>query len=483
MSDLAFQPLTGLADKIASGELGALELLDHYIGRIEAHNGGLNAVVAMDFDLARKQALKADAVAKDARGPLHGVPMTVKDAFEVAGIVSTGGISELRNHVPHQDAAPVARLRAAGATIMAKTNVPAFSGDWQSYNDIYGATSNPWDSTRTPGGSSGGAAAAVAAGLTGGDIGSDIGGSIRLPAHFCGLFGHKPSHGVVPIRGHMPPAPHAYSEADLAVAGPLGRSAGDLELLFDILAGDPGDVLRPHAPLRSPRITNPEDLRVAVWLDEPDASTDEAAAGAVRDAEQALGSAGARVDWEARPDFRFRDCLTDYLLVLNAIVSSDFPPKVIDRMAHIATDLSDDDQGYRALQARGAVLSYRQLLSIEARRTKIKDAWQSFFQDFDVVLCPPVSVAAFPHDTSANMAARHITVNGAETDYFDLMHWASLATFAHLPATVAPVRRTDGGLPVGVQIIGGYLEDRTTLGVAAMLEDLLGGFTAPPDYG
>lgn len=482
MSDPAFQPLTRLAVKIASGEIGAVELVDHYIGRIEAHNAALNAVVAMDFDRAREDALRADSAGKDGRGPLHGVPMTIKDAFEVGGLVSTGGITDLKGHVPEQDAAAVARLRAAGAVILGKTNVPAFSGDWQSYNDIYGQTSNPWKLDHTPGGSSGGAAAAVAAGLTGGDIGSDIGGSIRLPAHFCGLFGHKPSHGVVPMRGHIPPAPHAYSEADLAVAGPLGRSAGDLELLFGILAGEAGDVHHPHAPLRAPRTANPRELRVAVWHEESDASIDVEVAGAVQEAARALEGAGAKVDWSARPGFRFTDSLRDYLLVLNAIVSADFPSKVIDRMAHTAADLSEDDQSYRALQARGAVLTYTQMLAIDARRQNIKDAWHRFFQGFDVVLCPPVSVAAFPHDTRPNMAARHITVSGAKADYFDLMHWASLATFAHLPSTVAPVRRSADGLPVGVQIIGGYLEDRTTLGVAAMLEDLLGGFVAPPDF-
>lgn len=484
MSDLAFQPLTALAGKIAGGEIGAVEMLDHFAARLEAHNGTLNAVVLTDLDGARAAAKHADAVRASGAelGPLHGVPMSVKDAFEVRGMVSTGGIPSLRDYVPAQDAAAVERLRAAGAVIVGKTNVPAYSGDWQSYNAIYGRSANPWDPGRTPGGSSGGAAAAIAAGLVGGDIGSDIGGSIRLPAHFCGIFGHKPSYGVVPARGHIPGAPRSYAEVDLSVCGPLGRSAGDLELLFGILAGAPGDGANPRPPLRGARVREVKDLRVAVWLEEPDASIDAEVARAVREAAGALEGAGAGVHWSARPGFTFEESFRDYVLVLAAVISTDFPPRVLEAMAAHAARVSDDDMSHMALQARGSVLTYAQMMAIEARRRAIKDAWAAFFDDFDVVLCPPVCVPAIEHDTEKSPMDRVITVNGEAAPYLDLMHWASLATFAHLPASVAPVRRTDAGLPVGVQIIGGYLEDATTLQVAAMLEDLLGGYTPPPDF-
>ncbi len=484
MSDLAFQPLSALAGKIAGREVGAVELLDHYAARLAAHNGSLNAVVTMDLERAREDAVAADAARASGAdlGPLHGVPMSVKDAYEVRGLVSTGGIPQLRDYVPEQDAAAVARLRAAGAVIIGKTNVPAFSGDWQSYNQIYGRTSNPWNTGHTPGGSSGGAAAAIAAGLVGGDIGSDIGGSIRLPAHFCGLFGHKPSFGVVPMRGHIPGAPRAYSEVDLAVGGPLGRSASDLELLLNVLAGAAGDAAHPHPPLREARFESVKDLRIAVWCEEPDASIDDSVADAVREAAEALDDAGARADWSARPDFTFKECFRDYVLILAAIISPDFPPKVLESMAAHAAEVSDDDMSHLALQARGAVLTYAQMMFIEARRRRIKDAWAAFFQEFDLVLCPPAPVPAIKHDTDASPVDRTITVNGDAKPYFDLMHWAALATFAHLPASVAPVRRTDGGLPVGVQIIGPYLEDATTIKVAGILEDILGGFTPPPDF-
>ena len=390
MSDLAFQPLTALAGKIASGEVGAVELFDHYAARLDTHNDALNAVVVSDLDRAREEAEAADAARASgaAPGPLHGVPMSIKDAYEVEGMVSTGGISDLRDYVPAQDAAAVARLRAAGAIVIGKTNVPAFSGDWQSYNAIYGRTSNPWNTGHTPGGSSGGAAAAIAAGLVGGDIGSDIGGSIRLPAHFCGLFGHKPSFGIVPLRGHIPGAPQAYSEVDLSVGGPLGRSTGDLELLFDVLAGDAGDIKHPHPPLRPARIDNVKDLRVAVWNEEPDASIGADVADAVRVAAQGLEDAGARVDRSARPGFTFAECFRDYVLILAAIISVDFPPRTREAMAAIAAEASDDDMSHLALQARGSVLTYAQMMYIEARRRRIKDAWAAFFEDFDVCAVP-----------------------------------------------------------------------------------------------
>lgn len=484
MSDLSFQPLSHLARMVARREVGALELLDHFTARINAHNGKLNAVVAMDLEAAREAAKRADSARPGPEGlpPLHGVPMTIKDAFEVRGLPSTGGVPQLKDHVPGEDAVAVSRLRQAGAVIVGKTNVPAYSGDWQSFNDVYGRTNNPWDVKRTPGGSSGGTAAAIAAGLIAGDIGSDIGGSIRLPAHFCGLFGHKPSYGIVPARGHIPPAPRAYSQADLSVCGPLGRSVSDLHLLMAMMSGAPGDPEHPRPSLHRPRVRSPRDLRVAVWLDEPDASTDEKVAEAVREAAEALEKAGARVDHSARPGFTFMDNFADYSTLLSAIISGDFPPKIRKRLRKLAEKLSDDDRSHAALQARGTALTYVGYMSLEARRRRIKDAWAEFFCEHDVVLCPPVSVPAFKHDTDRSPPERRLKINGKKRPYFDVLHWVSLATFAHLPATVAPVKRTDDGLPVGVQIIGGFLDDHTTLTVARFLEDMTGGFVAPPDF-
>ena len=246
MPELAFTPAAELARMISSKKLSARELLDHYAERIQKHNPALNALVVQDLDTARARADEADAATAkgESWGPLHGIPMSIKDAFEVKAMVSSGGAEALKDHVPEQDADAVARLRAAGAVLMGKTNVPLYSGDWQSYNDLYGRSNNPWNLDHTPGGSSGGAAAALSAGLVAAEIGSDIGGSIRVPANFCGLYGHKPSFGMVSQRGHIPPAPLGIGSADLGVSGPLGRSVADLEIMLGVMAaaqtGGPG---------------------------------------------------------------------------------------------------------------------------------------------------------------------------------------------------------------------------------------------------
>jgi len=444
----------------------------------------LNAIVEIDIKAARSTADAADALLArgETAGPLHGLPMTVKDSFEVAGQISTGGDPTYRAHVPAADAAAVARLRAGGANIIGKTNVPLYCGDWQTYNEIHGLTCNPWNLERTPGGSSGGAAAALAAGLSAADIGSDIGGSIRMPAHFCGLFGHKPSFGVTPMHGHMPPAPASYQRTDLSVAGPLGRSAAYIALLFEVLAGAADDSAYPRPPLAPAGAAGPAGLRIAVWLDEPGMPASNAATEAVRAAATALESEGAAIDYEARPEFAFRDNYNDYVTLLVAIISTGFPDTVRERLARAARDLAPDDTSYPALQARGAVLSYAQGAEIDGRRVGIKQAWASFFERFDALLCPVATVSAFAHSHTVAVSKRTIDVDGRDAPYLDLLMWPSLATHAHLPATVVPSRIGDDGLPAGVQIIGPFLGDRKTLAIAGFLENAHKGFTPPPDF-
>ncbi len=484
MPELSFLSASTLARMIAAREVSVAETLQHFAGRIEAHNASLNAIVAMDMDRAQREAAKADDMLArgETMGPLHGVPMTIKDAFECEGLVSTGGALALKDHVPSGDALAVQRLRAAGAIVIGKTNVPEYSGDWQTYNDVYGTTNNPWNLAHTPGGSSGGAAAAVSAGLAAAEIGSDIGGSIRLPSHFCGLFGLKTSFGVVPTRGHIPPAPHAVAAADLNVAGPIARSAEDLALLFAVLSGDAGDPEHPHPPISPARATDISQMRIAVWREEPDARVSAEAAAAVHMAADALEQAGARVERDRAPEFDFDAAYSLYRTILNAIISTDWPKKLRERLAEAARDLSPDDRSYSADQARGVALSYGGMLSIEAKRQKTKDAWRTFFTGYDAILCPVVPVAAITHDTQAGPPKRRLTVNGEERSYFDLMQWAFPATFAHLPASVAPVTLNDDGLPLGVQIIGPYLGESTVIEVAKALETHCRAFTPPPDF-
>lgn len=478
MSEAAHKPAADLARMIAAREISARELLDVYAERIEQHNPALNAIVTLDEDAAQHRAKEADeATARgESWGPLHGLPITIKDSFEVAGMTSTGGALPLKDHVPAKDAEPVARLRQAGANIIGKTNVPEYAGDWQSYNDLFGRTNNPWNLERTPGGSSGGAVAALSAGLVAAEIGSDIGGSIRVPANFCGLFGHKPSFGTVPNAGHIPPAPHGYGTADLGVGGPFGRSVEDLVLMMAIMSG-----ARPSEPALS--ISSPaarQIKRVAVWAEDDFAPTDSELVDAVKKAGQALTGAGVQVDFGAKPDFAFQDSHAIYLTILSSIISDGWHEKTLAFMADHATKTPETAIDDLTLQARGSVLTYSQYLGLNSRREEMKAKWAEFFQTYDAVICPVTAVTAFPHDTERRVPDRRISVNGEERPYMELLRWAGLATVSHLPASAAPTGLSNDGLPLGVQIIGPYQEDLTCFAVARLLEQAFGGFTPPP---
>lgn len=478
--DLLTLPATDLAARLKRRDLGAAELLDAALGRIEALNPALNAVVTLDPDGARRAAAESDRrlAAGEAR-PLEGLPITIKDAFDVAGMRSTAGAKPYAARVPEADAAAVARLRTAGAVIMGKSNVPTFSGDFQAFNALFGTTNNPWSLDRSPGGSSGGAAAAVAAGLSAFELGSDFGGSIRWPAHASGLFGHKPTWGLVSTRGHVPPPPGTRVESDFAVAGPLARSAADLSLVLDAILGPAApDGVRPR--LEPPRRMQPTGLRVALWADDPLAPVDAPVRAAVARAAALLAEAGAIVEPLARPDFAFADAFEVFGLFNHAIVAAGLKPEARERLGAEAARFAPDDRSHRALQARGAKLDAATWAALQARRRAIREAWARFFERFDAVLCPPAPVAAIPHDGNPDFHARTLTVNGAPRPYFDFLVWSSLATLPGLPAAVAPVSLTPEGLPAGVQIIAAEGADRTALAVASMLEELGCRYRRPP---
>ncbi len=477
MSDIALKPAAELARMISKKEISARELLDIYEKRIETHNPALNAIVTLDLEAARARAAQADQTTArgESWGPLHGLPITIKDSFEVAGMLSTGGAVPLKDHVPERDAEPAARLRNAGAIIMGKTNVPEYAGDWQSYNDIFGRTNNPWDLDRTPGGSSGGAVAALSAGLAAAEIGSDIGGSIRVPANFCGLFGHKPSFGTVPNAGHIPPAPHGYGIADLAVGGPFGRSVEDLELLLGLMSG-----ARASEPALSVSYPPAREIkRVAVWPDDTFSPVDQEIAQAVEQAGDALAASGLRVDAGAKPDIGFQESHAIYLTILSSIISDGWHEKTLAFMREHAAGAPEDAVDDLTLQARGTILTYSNYLGLNSRREVLKAKWAEFFETYDAVICPVTAVPAFPHDTERRVPDRRITVNGEERQYLELLRWAGLATVCHLPASAAPIGLSRDGLPLGVQIIGPYQEDLTCLAVADRIEKAFGGFKAP----
>jgi amidase len=481
--DLTTATATDAIDALAAGDISSVELLDAHLARIEQRNGDLNAVVAFDVERARARAAAADNARSRgiSWGPLHGLAMTIKDAFETEGLVTTSGAPELADHVPEHDADAVALLKGAGAIVFAKTNLPLYAGDMQTYNEVYGTTNNPWDVTRTPGGSSGGAAAAIASGMTLLELGSDIGGSIRTPSHYCGVFGHKPSFGVVPFRGHVPPAPGTLAETDLGVMGPMGRSVADLTLAMAVLTtggvrGVPGSTL----PAPRDGLDSLADVRIGVWLDDPACPTDAAVLTVLERAVAALGEAGAKVVDDARPATPLADTHPLYARLLSSALAAGYPDAVIDAMRDVAAAADPADSTAPTEMVRGLVQSHRDWVLADERRAAIKAQWAALFETVDVVIAPITPVVAPLHDNEMTMDQRTITVNGGDRPYMDQIIWAGVATMPHLPATAIPAGRSTDGLPVGFQIIGPELGDRTTLRVAALAEAVLGGFVAPP---
>lgn len=473
---------TQLREALLARRFSASDLLEASFARIDALNPSLNAVVAQDRDAARMMAKASDVrLSSGTARPLEGLPVTIKDAFDVAGLPSSGGLPAYRERLPEQDAAAVARLRAAGVVIIGKTNVPVFSGDFQSYNPAHGVTKNPWDVGHSPGGSSGGACVSVATGMATFELGSDLGGSIRWPAHACGVHGLKTSWGLVSTWGVIPPPPERRTprNADLLVAGPIARSAADLDLILPVLAG-PRDTTIAGSSLPPPRRTDARALRVALWADDPFAPVDAEVADAVREAGRRLASAGAIVDEAARPSLRFAEAFEVYALLNHAVVAYGLPPKVRARIQAQSANYTRGDLSHQALQARGAGMTPSLYQEIGQRRLTLKRQWARFFQNYDVLLCPPAPVAAIPHDHGPDIHARRLNVNGTERPYLDFLLWASLATGADLPALSAPVGLSCNSLPLGVQIIAPFGEDRLAIAVGAMLERAGGGYRTPP---
>jgi len=483
---LDFQTAKELAILLQARQVSAVELLDRAIARIEAHDGRLNAVVVRDFERARAAAGEADnALARGDRRPLLGVPMTIKECANVAGLATTWGIPGTQGIKITDDAVAVARLKTAGAVVLGKTNVPLMLADWQSYNAIYGTTSNPFDLSRTPGGSSGGAAAALAAGFVSLELGSDIGGSLRVPASFCGVFAHKPTQGIVPVRGMAPPGTPERSipvAMDLAVAGPMARSAGDLALALDVLAGpDDADAVAFRLALPPPRHAALKDFRVLVLNEHPLMPTGAEVGGALEGIALRLASCGVRVDSATPllPDLAHAGRV--YTQLLMAAFGADLADDVYARRQSAAGRLEASSDSLDDLRLKGVVMSHRDWIRTGRVRAGIADRWRRLFHDFDVVLCPVMPTPAFAHD-HGDMTGRRIVIDGVAVRYVDQTMWPSLATVAGLPSTAMPIGRSGGGLPIGMQIIGPRLEDRTTLAFAELLEREFGGFVAPPGF-
>ena len=440
-------------------EISARELLAEQLTRIESLNPTVRAVVSIDGDRARVSARLADEALARGRflGPLHGLPMTVKDTFETAGLRTTAGSPALSDHRPTADAVAVARLRAAGAVIVGKTNTPELAGDWQTTNELFGTTHNPWDLTRTCGGSSGGSAAALAAGLTPLELGSDIGGSIRVPATLCGVTGHKPTHGIVPQRGHIPGPPGSLSQPDLGVVGPLARSVADLALALEVIAGPiPPQSLGWRLELPAPSKSGLRSWRVAAVIDDSSMPVDASVRRVLSDSLDTLASAGMTIDRQPRLPVELHSVADLYTTMLRPVVDGD------------------------------RRLTHTQWLASNEHRLLLQQKLQEFFARYDVLLMPTFPVAAFGHDARP-AELRTLVVDGRPLPYTaTALFWPALATLLHLPATALPVGLSAGGpsgLPVGLQVVGPYLGDLTTLAVASDIERVVGRFTAPQHHG
>ncbi len=479
MSELAYTSAIAIAKKIRQRKISSKEALDYFLARVAELDKPINSVVTIDAERARREADAADAALArgELRGPLHGVPMTIKDSFQTAGMRTTSGAPELSGFVPEEDAWPVARLRDAGAIIFGKTNLPIYAGDLQSYNEVFGTTNNPHDLSRTPGGSSGGSAAALACGFTPLELGSDIGGSIRLPSHMSGIVGHKPSYGVVPAHGQIPGPPGTLTMADLAVAGPMARTVDDLKLGLDILAG-PNRWEHPawRLKLPPPRSRTLSGYRVATWLDDPACRVEPEVRELLEKAAHSLAEAGARVDHEARPAFSLEKVVDTFFALLQAALAGGVSRERLESYAATTGDTS------AARTRRLLAMRHREWLTYNERRLQMRKRWEEFFANWDAILLPVMPCPAIAHDHSEPMANRITRIGGEERSYWDLTSWMAPAGACYLPATVIPVGTLGNGLPVGIQIVGPYLHDRTTLDLAKHLQALVGGCPRPPSF-
>ncbi|WP_329404053.1 amidase [Streptomyces melanogenes] len=481
--DWNLQTAEQLMAALRAGDVTSAELIESAIAHIERDDKAINAICVPDYDRARTAAREADqARARGEDRPLLGIPVTVKESYNIAGLTTNWGMPQHRDYLPAEDAVQVSRLKAAGAVVLGKTNVPVGLQDIQSFNEIYGTTNNPWDHRRTSGGSSGGSAAALASGFGALSIGSDLAGSLRTPAHFCGIYAHKPTLGLAPTRGMIaPPAPALPVDPDLAVVGPMARTARDLTLLLDVMAGpDPLTLgMAHHLALPPARHERLDDFRVLVLDEHPLIPTGSAVRAGLNRVADALADSGARVERHSPllPDLA--EAATLYAELLSSSQTARFPVEAYEELRTRAAALRADDQSLDAARLRAMVFTHHDWIEANSRRELHRHGWRQFFAEFDAVVCPITPTPAFPHDHHPDPRQRRIDIDGVDYPYFDQLVWAGVATMPGLPATAIPTGLSPEGLPVGVQLVGPMYEDRTPLQLAELLEEEIGGFQAP----
>jgi amidase len=472
LDDIVYLSLTEMAECIRTKKISPVQLVDAHLSRIDELNPKLHAFVTVDTARARAQAKSAEAALgssakSDFIGPLDGVPISIKSSIDVAGLPCECGSILRKGYIPSEDALLVARLRAAGAIILGNTNVPEFLMAYETDNLLYGPTNNPWDLSRTPGGSSGGEAAAIAAGCSAGGVGSDGGGSIRIPAHYSGICGLKPSPGRVPSTGHYPPSAGPF--AQLGVLGPLARRVRDLQKLFEVMAGpDPGDPASAPVPLRRWSAQDLGKLGVAYFVDDEVTPVTPETAAAVRTAVDILRTQGFSVT-EWRPQNLDRVWQLWWNLFGRAGQMS-FAPTI----AGSETKLSPIFRSFRAMVAESPPLTAQDLLNTLLARDVLRGKLLEKMEQFPILLCPVCAIPAFRH------GERDWMVQGRKVEYLKAMSYSQWFNLFGNPAAVVPVAQTAEGLPIGVQIVGRPWEDEAVLGIAAIIEDACGNFRCPP---
>ena len=480
---LAFANVARIAGDIRSKKVSALAVVEMFQARIERLNPALNAIVTLNED-ARERARAADRALVDGEswGPLHGVPVVIKDCFETAGIRTTAGFPPLADYVPDEDAVAVARLLAAGAIILGKTNVPTLAMDWRTHNPIFGVTNNPYDLERTPGGSTGGGAAAVAAGLAPLELGSDIGGSIRIPAHFCGLYGLKPTEGRVSGRGHIPEVPgFPHSIRHMNTFGPLGRSIDDLELALKVLVGQGRDWEGAPVPLADAPPRTVDSLNIG-WTDDfggvpVSTSTRNALSGLAGELQQR----GTRVSRTDLAGLDFDEIWETWAELVVMEMGTGIPNEVLEGFRGELGQILEAGfaevpvvRGWR--RALDEPFTYRRYAEVLTRRDRIVAAIEGEVGRYDALLCPVVAIPAPPHDPESLT----IDVDGTAVPNWLGLSYTSPFNIGGNPVVVLPVTLTDEGLPIGVQVVGRRWTEMELLAVARAISDVLPSIPRPP---
>lgn len=475
----AFSPAERMGRALRERECSARELLEGHLRRIERFDPPLNSIVVRDFDRARRDAELADRrLARGESSPWLGIPITVKESIDIEGLPSTAGVPQRRDHIASRDAPNVTRLRAAGAVIVGKTNVCTWLADFNGDNPVYGRTNNPYDLSRTSGGSSAGSAS-VSAGLSAMDLGSDLGGSLRVPAAFCGLWGHRPSEGAVPNSGHFPGSSLPNAAAIMAIQGPQARSAIDLELALDAIAGpdvgmDVGWKLH-LPPARHDRLAH---FRVAILPPQPWLAVDWQIVAALDRLAENLAPLGTTVQQIQPQGIDPTESYALFRRMMAAMVSQRWPA---ERRAEVAARKRASGERFQAEEARGLEATSGDYLIWHEQRETLRAAWREFFRDFDLLLTPATLAPAFEH-TDIPPAERKLHIDGREMEFDYTSFYPGLSNLPGHPATAFPAGMNDAGLPIGLQAIGPFLEDRTPIRFAQLLEQEFGGFVPPPGY-